>query len=73
MTVPAPKFVTEPRTCFICGEPIAECMGAVLPRDAEKLLEGTWDKALRPRELCGRIPCGDAWNKMLTDEQVIQV
>lgn len=39
------------RACFICGEPISDCMGFVLARDFLRLLAG---EHIMPREHCGR-------------------
>jgi len=67
---PYPSTHHCPRTCFICGAPIAECMGAVLPRDVLLMFDGRWDPMLRPRELCGSLKCGEAWNVMLSEETI---
>jgi hypothetical protein len=67
--IPEPSPRTTARVCMICGTPIAECMGSVLPRDAVKLLEGSWDASFRPRELCNVRPgCHEAWKVMLAAE-----
>ncbi len=70
--IPEPLPRESPRVCMICGTPIAECMGSVLPRDAVKLLEGTWDPTLRPRELCNvRLTCHEEWKRMLAAEGAV--
>lgn len=66
--IPAPRPRTAPRGCFLCGDPIAESMGYVLPRDVLKLLDGTWDRSLWPREMCWRFRCEAEWKRLLAME-----
>jgi hypothetical protein len=42
------------RKCYVCGEPIGECMGFVAARDFLAGFEK--EKSSLPRELCGK--CG---------------
>jgi hypothetical protein len=55
---------------MFCGDPIYECMGYVIPRDALILLEGKWDIETMgmPRELCPKDSCNDKWKEQLYNE-----
>ena len=58
------------RQCMFCGDPIAECMGYVIPWDAAIMLEGKWDINTMglPRELCPKDVCNDKWKRQLFEE-----
>ncbi len=60
------------RACFVCGAPIAECMGYVLARDILPVLEafdnGHKYTGRQPRELCAKSTCNDLWKAYLAIE-----
>jgi hypothetical protein len=61
------------RQCMFCGDPIAECMGYVLPRDILPVLEAMRNNenyaGPQPRELCSKDECGIKWHEQLQEEE----
>jgi len=58
------------RNCFVCGDPIYECMGFILARDLLKIMSGL---KIRPREFCGNCDIKAALGDELTRKAFISL